>query len=70
MTAINPQDPVVQMLKQVVDQFQSKVDELTDAMEAMMQGTGAAINNLNARIAQLEQQVNKPVRNDEEGREL
>jgi hypothetical protein len=64
--SINPNDPVVAMLKEVVGQYDAKLTDLADAVELMMAGTSQALAHLKSRILVLEALVNVNVVDTEE----
>lgn len=61
--SINPNDPVVQQLQIIVQQYQQELDRLAkwvaDNMQVMMDGTAVAIRELQQRVATLEGTVVK-----------
>lgn len=70
---INPNDPVVAMLKEIVDQYEVRLRDLGDAIEMMVSGTSHAIAQMKSRIAVIEAKLEQLIptsRKDTEGKEL
>jgi hypothetical protein len=78
MNGINPNDPVVSMLKSLVSQFEEKgklledrVLALEEALHLLMGGNQKIITNLNARIVALEATLAATrMREEQDGKEL
>ena len=83
MNVINPNDPVVMMLKQIVDQYQQQLNQLAKGLVDLEEETGKAFkmliegntkifSELLGRICAIEKLIPPPVpqRSDDEGKEL
>lgn len=70
--SINPQDPVVAMLKGVIAEYETKLDTLaeaiTEALRMMAEGNAMTFQHILQRISTLEARI--PLRQDTEGKEL
>lgn len=71
--SINPQDPVVQMLKNVIEQYEEKMNGMAqafqEALQMMAEGNAATFQHILQRISLLEKKI-PPLREDTEGKEL
>ena len=63
MSAINPQDPVVAMLKQIVDQYEQKLDAMgenfQEALRLLAEGNAATFQVILQRLSALESKIGK-----------
>ena len=74
MNGINPNDPVVAMLREIVAQSDQKLDNLADAVQdslhAVVEGNKLVFQRIFDRLAKLEAAQSSPVREDDTGKEL
>jgi hypothetical protein len=59
MSNLNPNDPVITMLKELVGQYDARLEDLGQAIELMMTGTSQALAVLKSRVMALETQVDQ-----------
>ena len=57
MNNINPNDPVIAMLKELVGQYDARLEDLGQAIELMMTGTSQALAVLKSRVMALETEL-------------
>lgn len=59
MANLNPNDPVISMLKELVGQYDARLEDLGQAIELMMTGTSQALAVLKSRVMALETELDK-----------
>lgn len=59
MSNLNPNDPVIIMLKELVGQYDARLEDLGQAIELMMTGTSQALAVLKSRVMALETELDK-----------
>ncbi len=57
MSNLNPNDPVITMLKELVGQYDARLEDLGQAIELMMTGTSQALAVLKSRVMALETEL-------------
>jgi cell division protein FtsB len=57
MSNLNPNDPVIAMLKELVGQYDARLEDLGQAIELMMTGTSQALAVLKSRVMALETEL-------------